>query len=77
MPLSTEPSTTAPTTTAQPPTNDDPLKLLAQIEIDNNQHIVRNVAPKKMPKFQSVAQFLDNSMKEMANTETIGLVNIY
>ncbi|KAH7639987.1 hypothetical protein DERF_014071 [Dermatophagoides farinae] len=75
MPSSTEPSTNAPTTAAQPPTNDDPLKLLAQIEIDNDQHIVRNVAPKKMPKFQSVAQFLDNSMKEMANTETIGLID--
>ncbi|KAH7639988.1 hypothetical protein HUG17_4021 [Dermatophagoides farinae] len=69
------PSSTTPTTTTQPPTKYDPLKLLAQIEIDNDQHIVRNVAPKTMPEFQTMAQFLDDSMKEMANTETIGLID--
>lgn len=67
------PSSTA--TKAIQPSKDDLLKQFVNIQIDNEHHIVRNVAPKKTNhKFQTIAENLAVYMEQMAKTDTIGLV---
>ncbi|OTF81607.1 hypothetical protein BLA29_002374, partial [Euroglyphus maynei] len=61
-----------------PPAKDDLMKKFINIEIDHDNHIVRNVTPmvrKATDEFQTIAEFIAHTMERLSKTETIGLID--